>query len=360
MLNVNVYPSYSSPGSFPFSEAGVLQVVYATIKEVAKKAGVSIATVSRVFNNVGSVDRETRQRVEQAAKDLRYVPNALGRSLSTRRTTSIGLLLPDLFGEFFSEVIRGADQTAQQNNYHLLVSSSHNNRDEIEAAIRTMRGRVDGLIIMSPHIEIETLNAYLPRVLPAILLNCYVHDDGFDSINVDNYQGAYDMVRHLLSHGHKRVAIINGTKDNFDAAERLRGYRDAMKDGDGEWGNEYEVPGNFSESSGYDAIKKVLAIPVRPTAIFASNDATAIGAMSALRDNNIQIPSEIALAGFDDVPIARYLTPTLSSVRVDIAGLGVTAIQQCLHAVQQANVHEKQQRILPTTLSLRESCGCSD
>jgi LacI family transcriptional regulator, galactose operon repressor len=334
--------------------------VYATIKEVAKKAGVSIATVSRVFNNVGSVDRETRKRVERAAKDLRYVPNALGRSLSTRRTMSIGLLLPDLFGEFFSEVIRGADQTAQQNNYHLLVSSSHNNRDEIEAAIRMMRGRVDGLVIMSPHIEIETLNDYLPRALPAILLNCYVNDDGFDSITVDNYQGAFAMVSHLLSHRHTRIAIITGTEDNVDAAERLRGYRDAIKQGGGEWRSEYEVPGSFSESSGYDAVRKVLSIRDRPTAIFASNDATAIGAMSALRDNDIQIPSEIALAGFDDVPIARYLTPTLSSVRVDIARLGVIAIQQCLHAVVQANDHQKQHRILPITLSLRESCGCTD
>ena len=130
----------------------------------------SIATVSRALNGVGSVDQRTRERVRTVATELRYFPNALGRSLSRRRTEGIGLLLPDLFGEFFSEVLRGADQTAQQNHYHLVVSSSHNNQAEIEAALRMMRGRVDGLVVMSPNIEAHLLRANLPQSLPIVLL----------------------------------------------------------------------------------------------------------------------------------------------------------------------------------------------
>ncbi len=329
-----------------------------TIKDVARVAGVSIATVSRVFNNVGPVDEETQQHVRQVARQLKYVPNALGRSLSTRRTDAIGLLLPDLFGEFFSEVLRGSDQTAQQSHYHLVVSSSHNNKEEIEAALAMMRGRVDGLVIMSPHLDAETLNENLPQSLPVVLLNCYVETDGFDALNVDNFGGAYAMTKHLLSHGHERVAIIKGTERNFDAAERLRGYRLAMQEAGRGVNPHHETSGNFTEASGYDAVRELIATSPRPTAFFACNDSMAIGALSALRDEGVQIPEEIALAGFDDVPIASYLTPALTSVHVGIHNLGVRAIETALHAVRNKNGHHKQQITLETTLSLRESCGC--
>ena len=222
-----------------------------------------------------------------------------------------------------------------------------------------MRGRVDGLVIMSPHIDAETLNENLPQSLPVVLLNCYVESPDFDALNVDNFGGAFAMTQHLLSHGHRRIAIIKGIEMNYDAAERLRGYGAALREGGGEWDESLQVPGSFSEASGYDAVRQLLALKARPTAIFASNDSMAIGALSALRDEGIRVPEEIALAGFDDVPIASYLTPTLSSVQVGIHNLGVQAIETVLHAVQHQNTHHKQQVVLPTTLSLRESCGCN-
>ncbi|MBP1647208.1 MAG: LacI family transcriptional regulator [Bacteroidetes bacterium] len=330
-----------------------------TIKEVAKRAGVSTATVSRVFNNTGAVDDDTRDRVKLVATELRYIPSALGRSLSTRRTDSIGLLLPDLFGEFFSEVIRGSDQTAQQHKYHLLVSSSHNNREEIAAALKMMRGRVDGLVVMSPHIDAQTLNANLPHNHPVVLLNCHVEGNTFDSLNIDNVRGARQMVDHLISHGHRRVAIIKGTEHNIDAEERLAGYSEAMIKGGGENDGALQFPGDFSEASGYDAVKMIMELTPRPTAIFASNDSMAIGALSALRDSGIQVPQDMALAGFDDVPIAAYLTPSLTSVRVGIHRLGTLAIERVLVALEKKDTYVKQQQVLPTTLSIRESCGCS-
>jgi LacI family transcriptional regulator len=330
-----------------------------TIKEVALKAGVSIATVSRVLNNVGPIDERTRQHVSEVARELRYVPNATGRSLSRRKTEAIGLLLPDLFGEFFSEVLRGSDQTAQHSNYHLVVSSSHNNRRQIRAALTMMRGRVDALVIMSPHIDAETLSENLPQSLPVVLLNCHVQSTEFDSITVDNFTGAHAMTTHLLEHGHRRIAIITGTPGNVDANERLRGYQTALGDNGIAADETLVVQGNFTESSGVDAVKTLLALSQRPTAIFASNDSMAIGALSALRDAGVQVPEEIALAGFDDVPIDSYLTPTLTSVQVGIHALGVLAIETALHAVRHQNTHRKQQIIVPATLSLRESCGCA-
>jgi LacI family transcriptional regulator len=330
-----------------------------TIKEVARRAGVSTATVSRVLNNTGPVGEQTRHKVKEIARELRYSPSAIGRSLSTKRTDSIGLLLPDLYGEFFSEVIRGCDQTAQLHNYHVLVSSSHNSKDEIEAALQVMRGRVDGLIIMAPQIDAHTLNANLPHTLPVVLLNCYVEGDDFDSMNIDNYGGTKDMVRHFLGHGHRRIAIIRGTEHNIDASQRLQGYRDALQEAGADQDESLELPGNFSEASGYDAAKRILSITPRPTAIFASNDATAIGALSALRDAGVQVPEEMALAGFDDIPIAAYLTPSLTSVHVGINNLGVLAIQNIIQAVRDKDGYPKQQALLSTRLSLRESCGCS-
>jgi len=330
-----------------------------TIREVASRAGVSIATVSRVFNNSDPVDERTRERVRQAAVELRYVPNVLGRSLSMRRTDSIGLLLPDLFGEFFSEIIRGCDQTAQKNHYQLLVSSSHNSRKQIVTAVRMMRGRVDALVIMSPHIDAETLNENLPRTLPVLLLDCRVESNGFDSLNIDNEKGAAAMTGHLLSHGHTRVAIIKGTEGNVDAADRLKGYCLAMRERGIAVDERLQVAGEFTEASGYHAVKTLLAVTPRPTAIFASNDSMAIGALSALRDEGIQIPEQMALAGFDDVPIGSYLSPALSSVHVGINDMGIKAIETVLHAVRNKNAHHKQQILVSTSLRLRESCGCT-
>jgi len=329
-----------------------------TIKDVAKQAAVSTATVSRVFNNTGPVDAETRQRVLGVSQKLRYTPNAAGRSLSTKRTDALGLLLPDIYGEFFSEVIRGADQTAQQNRYHLLVSSSHNHREEIEAALKVMSGRVDGFILMSPQIDAQMLKSNLPLNLPVILLNCFVDGVSFDSLNIDNFGGAHQMTRHLIQHGHQRVAVIKGHAGNLDAEERLRGYRQAMRENQLAVSAAWEIPGSFSEESGYEAVKEILALTPRPTAVFASNDSMAIGALSALREIGVDIPREIALVGFDDIPIARFLSPTLTSVRVSISDLGAIAIQKLVHAIREKNNHAKQHLVIPTSLALRESCGC--
>jgi LacI family transcriptional regulator len=333
---------------------------HTTIREVARRAGVSIATVSRVLNNVGPVDERTRREVHRVAQELRYVPNPLGRGLSRQRTEAIGLLLPDLFGEFFSEVIRGADQTAQQFRHHLMVSSSHNSKEEIEAAVRMMRGRVDGLLIMSPHTDRKTLRDNFPPHLPIVLLNSCVEDADYDSLNIDNYGGAVSMVRHLLQHGHRRIAMIKGIEENLDAEERLRGYRHALAAAGEEVRAEYELPGNFSEASGYEAARRILSLTPRPTAIFACNDTTAIGALSALREAGVQVPGEMALVGFDDIPVGAYLTPSLTTVRVGIHEVGVLAVEILLQALRERSAHQRQHRIISTTLAIRASCGCRE
>jgi LacI family transcriptional regulator len=323
-----------------------------TIRDVAREAGVSVATVSRVFTNSAPVREDTRRRVREVARRLRYVPHGGARSLPTRTTSTVGVLLPDLYGEFFSEVIRGIDETSRPRGYHLLVSGSHADRSEAEAVLRALRGRVDGLILMSPDIDASALDANLPDTLPVVLLNCSVNGGGYDTIRIDNSGGASAMVRHLLGLGHRRIALIRGPERNLDAQERLRGFRQAMAGAEA-----VEVAGDFTEAGGYRAVQSLLGGGPLPTAVFAANDATAIGALSALREAGYRVPQDMALTGFDDIPFAPYITPSLTTVHVGIARLGQLAVERVLHAVERKNQHERQQSVLETWLVIRESCG---
>jgi LacI family transcriptional regulator len=331
----------------------------ASIKEVALKAGVSIATVSRVLNDKGPVAVETRSRILAAIEQLRYVPHGAARSLITNQTDTIGVLLPDLYGEFFSEVIRGIDLAARRSGFHVLISGFHSDRAEIEAVLRALRGRVDGLIVLSPDVDAQSLRRNLPETLPVVLLNTPVEGDGadFDAINLDNHGGAFAMVRHLAGLGHRRIAFIRGPEENADARERLRGYRDALLSLEIAGEEALELGGDFSEESGYRAGQRLLALEPRPAAVFAANDSMAIGCLFALREAGAQVPGDIALAGFDDIPIARYITPSLSSVHVPIAELGTRAMERLLHAVDSKNGHERRQETVATTLVVRGSCG---
>ncbi len=330
-----------------------------TIKQVASEAGVSIATVSRVLNEVGPVSLSARQRVLDAVANLRYVPHGGARSLITRRTNTIGVLLPDIHGEFFSELIRGVDRTSRESGYHVLVSGFHSNRTEVEAVLRATRGRVDGLIVMTPDIDTRPLRSNLPDGVPTVLLNSRVEGGGSDSLDVDNFGGAKAMIRHLAGLGHRRIALVTGPAANHDANERLRGYRQAMRDLQLPWSDDLEIPGDFTERSGFRAGLVVLAMPERPTAVFAANDDMAIGVLSAMREAGVDVPGTLALAGFDDIPAARFVSPALTSVHVDIADLGVRAMERLLHAIDAKNTHRRRHETLPTTLVVRESCGAA-
>ena len=327
-----------------------------TIKDVAREAGVSVATVSRVWNESDLVGAETRERVAAVAARLGYSPNGAARSLRTKGTHTIGVLLPDLYGEFFSEVTRGIDQSAGRRGFHLLVSSSHSDRDEANAALRSMRGRVDGLIIMSPDPEAQIAIGAIPASFPVVLLNCPVGVTR-ESLTIANYDGARAMVRHLAASGHRRIAMIAGPERNHDADERLRGYRDGLREAGVEPNPELEVRGDFREGSGYDGATELLRRPSQPTAIFAANDCMAIGAMSAIGDHGLDVPGDVAVAGFDDIPMARFMSPALSSVHVDIAALGDRATQRLIDAVANGPRSEPVHEVLPTQLVVRRSCG---
>lgn len=329
----------------------------ASIKDVARKAGVSIASVSRVMNEHDNVRQETRERVLAAVRSLRYVPHNGARSLITHRTNAIGVLLPDLYGEFFSEIIRGIDAVARQRGLQMLLSSVHGDAAELAAAIRTMRGRVDGLLVMSPHVDTELLDRNIPSTLPLVLLNSRVSGSRHPTLSIDSYQGARAMVRHLIGLGHRRIVHISGPDGNFDSEERLRGYGDEMARSAPE-ATPRVVPGDFSEKSGHDAGQGLAAAGEGlPDAVFAANDVMAIGCRVAFREAGLRVPDDIALAGFDDIPLAALVSPALTTVRVRIAELGRNALEQLVISIEDPKrTRRVTQAFLPEVV-VRESCG---
>ncbi|MEA2766321.1 MAG: LacI family transcriptional regulator [Gemmatimonadaceae bacterium] len=327
-----------------------------TIKDVAREANMSVATVSRVLNGSGPVSEKTRRLIHDVAGKMRYVPHSGARSLITSKTETLGVLLPDLYGEFFSEVIRGMDDTAQRNGFHLLISRAYADRHGIETAIRAMRGRVDGVVVMSPDLDAESL-LNMPSTMPVVLLCSVSRGNGIDSLTIQNCRGAREMVGHLVSLGHRRIAIIKGSPRNYDAAERLRGYRIALREAGIVPDPSLELTGNFTEAGGYAAAIELLAMRVRPTAIFAANDSMAIGALSALRESGVEVPEDMAVAGFDDIPLARYMDPPLSSVHVPICELGARAVEMLLEGITHKNGHARKRERVSTKLVIRSSTG---
>lgn len=331
----------------------------ATIRDVARDAGVSIATVSRVFNDSSLVSDETIRIVREVAERLNYWPNGVARSLITSRTHALGLLLPDMYGEFFSDVIRGIDLAARPHGFHLLVSSSHADSEALAEALRSMSGRVDGMIVMAPDVDAPGAIRGFGSHCSVVMLNPGQEVDDCDTISIANADGAHEMVTHLAGLGHRRIAIVRGPARNLDAEQRLHGYRAALRDAGLEALPELELQGDFTEPSGYEAALELVRRGPLPTAVFVANDHMAIGVMSGLQEAGVRIPGDVAVAGFDDIAMARYTSPPLTTVRVNTALLGERAVELLLRARRSANPGVKQHELLPTSLTLRRSCGAA-
>jgi LacI family transcriptional regulator len=326
-----------------------------TIRDVAREARVSIATVSRVVNGHGNVTDATRARILGVAERLHYVPDSAARSLITGLTHTVGVLLPDLYGEYFSELLRGIDRAARLRALHLLVSSSHGDAGEAMLALRAMHGRVDGVLIMSPYLDAKLLDRALAATLPTVLMNTPADAGRAPAFVTDNYGGARAMVEHFRSLGYERIALIAGPDGNYEAAERLRGFRAAL--GRTRAADLLIYPGQFTEESGYLAGRQIAAAQERPHAVFAANDMMAIGCLFALTEAGLRVPQDIALGGFDDIPIARYVSPPLTTVRAQTADLGRQALEELARVIENPKAVRRARHTLPSRLVIRSSCG---
>ncbi|MDX1420765.1 MAG: LacI family DNA-binding transcriptional regulator [Rubricoccaceae bacterium] len=331
----------------------------ATIRQVAREAGVSIATVSRVLNGSGPTALETRKLVRRAAERLRYVPNAAAQNLVRSRTDTIGVVLPFFAGEFYPEVVRGLDLAVQEAGWNLLLSTSHNAPADTERALCAMHGRVDGLVVMTPALPLARLAA-LAQDLPLVLLNAPTAGHAFDVLSTDGYGGARLAVAHLIALGHERIAVLAGEAGNHDADARLAGWRDELQAHSLPIPEAFVLRGDFSRESGVISGRRLAELAARadgPTAAFVSSDYMAMGAIWALVEAGLSVPGDVALASFDDIPSAAYFNPSLTTVHAHTQELSARAAALLLARISSGTDGGPHRDVLPVRLEVRASSG---
>ncbi len=327
----------------------------ANIREVASKAGVSVTTVSHVINHTRFVSPETETRVRQAMQDLNYRPNTLARSLRRGETHTIGLILPDSSNPFFAESARRLEEAAFQRNYSLILCNSNG---EIEKERRytevLMNKQVDGIIFMACGDDPMSLTELVERHLPVVVVDRVLDHMDVDAVVTDNLQSGYLATKYLLDQGHRRIAIIRGPSNITPSAQRVTGYRQALAAAGIVPDEPMETIGNFHSDSGLLATRTLLALPDRPTAIFACNDLMAFGALRAIHEAGLSVPNDISIIGHDDIEMSSYIQPALSTVAQPIQEIAETAIQLLLDRIEQPGIpHSK--IVLPNQLIIRQS-----
>jgi LacI family transcriptional regulator len=327
----------------------------ATIYTVAERAGVSIATVSRVLNNSPKISAETRAKVLLAMQELDYRPSASARGLARNATETIALLFPEVSGPFFSEIIRGIETEARRHHYHLLIYGLHGAGQQ-DQLLPFLSSKVDGMIVGS-HCEAAYVQRLHEQQVPFVLLNQQIEDIVADSIQTSSFEGAYDAVNHLVGHGYTPIAFIAGPPSSTQSRVRLEAYRQVLADRGWPQDSRWIADGDYSESGGERAMGALLSGQQPPRAVFAANDETAIGAIDAARTLGLSVPDDVAIAGFDDLPVAAYIHPALTTVRRSVRESGELAVQLLVRRIETPDA-PVEHIVLPTELVVRRSCGC--
>jgi DNA-binding LacI/PurR family transcriptional regulator len=335
-----------------------------TIREVARRAGVSVGTVSLALADSPVIAPNTKLRVQEAAAALHYRPSALGRALQSRRTNAVALIVPHssqhVFGHlYFMEVLSGVSEVLNAAGMTLVLSTTQTEIAEEEAYAKILHSQmVDGVILASAALNDKNIASLQLSSFPFVFIGRYPLDPGVRTVSVNDEGGARQAVRHLTWHGHTRIAHISGPLAHLSAADRLAGYRAALAEAGIEFRPEYCWEGDYSEEAGRRGTHVLLSLDEPPTAIFAANDDTAIGVADALRATGRRPGIDFALVGFDDVMFARLVAPPLTTVHQPMRGLG-SAAAQLLLALLNGGPTESLQVQLPTRLVVRGSCGCS-
>ena len=295
-----------------------------TIREVSKYANVSVATVSRVINGSKWVSDETRKKVLAAMKELGYQPNSFARSLATNKSQTIGMVVGDLSGPFFGEMMQSAERVVRSADKHLIITSSHGTAEsESEAIEFLLQRRVDVLILHLDVMSDDKLIELCDQVqVPIVMVNRLVPEIAGQCISIDNDLGGYLAARYLLDLGHRSIACITGPLYKTDARSRLSGYRKAIEEAGVEYDESLIIESDYSEEGGKSAIKRLQRRDASYSAIFAQNDNMAIGAMALLKSEGISVPGNISIVGYDDILMARYVEPSLTSVIVPAGEFG--------------------------------------
>jgi DNA-binding LacI/PurR family transcriptional regulator len=333
-----------------------------TVEAIARRLGISAMTVSRALNNRPNVNRKTKERVLAAAKRFGYVPNQIARSLATRKTETIGVVVPEITHSFFPEVIRGIEDAVYASGYHLILTHSAEDYAREEDAISTLQSkRVDGMLISTaqtvtnPSVYQETIRLGIPIVF----FDRVVRNIGASCVSIDDENCCAMITEHLIGHGYKPIAHLSGPATVSIGKDRLAGFRKALKQHGFELKSGLVVQSGFHEKGGYMAMQKLLQLPLeeRPRAVVAVNDPAAFGAMKAIREHNLRIPQDVAIAGMTDDVRAELASIALTTIRQPAYEIGKTAATTLISEIEGRSRPGKRV-IVETALTVRKSCGC--
>ncbi len=328
-----------------------------TIFDVAREAGVSYGTVSRVLNHRDHVRPETREAVMAAVDRLGFVANQQARRLAGGRSQVIGLLLHGLNTSYADEILRGIDAELEAASYDLLLYTTHRRKLKESAYVGTItRGMADGLLLLLPRNAAAYLNSLRARKFPYILIDHQGTGDPDHSVGATNRQGGHEATRYLIGLGHRRIGFVTGTLDLACATDRLDGYRQALAEHAIPFDPALVQPGDFDQPSGSTAAQALLDLPQPPTAVFASNDAMAFGVMEAARARGCSVPGDLSVVGFDDIPQTTLVYPPLTTIRQPLEEMGRVATRMLLHLITDPQA-DMRTVTLPTSLVERQSCG---
>jgi LacI family transcriptional regulator len=323
----------------------------ATIKEVSQLARVSVATVSRVLNDRVPVTEAKRASVLAAVAQLGYQPNVFARSLATNRSGGIGVIVNELSSPYYSGVIQGIESVVEAQGMHLLVSSGHAGRLLETRAVEFLRQRrPDALIVQLEATTDADLAAWSEHELPIVVLGRYIDALAPRCIHLDNHLGGYLATRHLIDCGHRRIAHIAGKPALKDARDRLDGYRRALLEAGIAYDDALVVDGGFLEQGGQEGMQRLLERDLGLTAVFAANDQSAAGALHTMRTRGVRVPDDISLIGYDDVLLARYLYPALTTVRQPFVEMGQAAAMLALSALGAGDPKEVRRQFDPVLI----------
>lgn len=327
----------------------------ATMKQVAERAGVSTSTVSHVINNTRVVSPDVRARVLQVIGELRYIPSAVARSLKNDRTHTIGMMVPNNSNPYFAELIQGIEDAAFKVGYNIILCNAYDDPQKQAAYLRVlMEKRIDGLILVASGADAELASLLAAQQIPIVLVDREVAGVEADFIESDHEEGGYLATRHLLDLGHREIACVSGPTDLPPSRARVVGYLRALKEAGVRFRLDYLVRSDFTSEGGFNAFRQLLAMKRRPTAIFASNDLMALGGLCAASEARVRIPDELSVVGYDDIALASFATPRLTSVAQPKYEMGQRITRALIDRIV-GHAGPVKRELLSTSLAVRHS-----
>jgi LacI family transcriptional regulator len=328
-----------------------------TIHDVAKRAGVAPITVSRVINDSGYASPETRKRVEMAIAELGYVPNVLARSLRSKRTNTIALVITDITNPFFTSISRGVEDTASAAGYTTIYCNTDESEEKEKKYLHWfLQKRVDGILLVPAHNTPDSVEFIQEQGTAVVLLDRKIPCLEIDVVRCDSEAGAYSLIKLLIDRGHRHIAALGGPRGVSTVEDRITGYRRALAEAS-LTDYEHVYYGPFTQDSGYDLATQALAHTPPPTAIFGANNFISIGAMKALRDSGVRVPEEMAVVSFDDLPSTLVVDPFLTVAAQPAYQMGQKAAELLLNRLSGETPQECEEIILPIEIIVRRSSG---